>query len=316
MTNIPQLHVILGASGAIGTEIIKDLQARSLPFRVVERTKNISGIETTHADISRIDELKKAIEGATHVYNCVGLKYDTELWKSQWPEIIDNLIEAVSEIDAVLIHFDNIYMYGPSPLQNPITEKHPREPISEKGKVRLVLEQKLLEAFSSSKLRGVIARSGDFYGPGANLSMLYSSVLERALVGKVPQFLSNPDVDHTYTYTPDAARGCVVLGLDPTSYGQVWHLPTTKEILTSRKIISIIQKELGQEEKIQVLPRFALNILGLFVPILRELKEMLYQFDNPYVFDSTKFETKYQDFKVTNYQEGVKTTVNYYKKHK
>jgi nucleoside-diphosphate-sugar epimerase len=314
MSNTNQLHVILGASGAIGTEIIKDLQHRGLPFRVVERTKNIEGIDTVHADISHIDELKEAIKGATHVYNCVGVQYDTNIWREVWPTIIDNLIEAVSEIDAVLIHFDNIYMYGPVPLQNPITEEHPRNPSSNKGKVRLLLEQKLLTAFESGKLRGVIARAGDFYGPKANLSMLYASVLDRMLVGKAPQWLANPDIVHTYTYTPDAARGCVVLGLDPSSYGQIWHLPTSKEVLTSRQIIAKFQKYVHAEEKIQVLPRVMFHILGLFVPILRELKEMIYQFDSPYVFDSTKFETKYPDFKVTSYQDGVKTMVDFYKK--
>lgn len=314
MSTTNQLHVILGASGAIGMEIIKDLQHRGLPFRAVERTKNIEGIDTFHADISHIDELKKAVDGATHVYNCVGLKYDTKFWQDNWPTIIDNLIEAVGEIDAALVQFDNIYMYGPAPLENPITEKHPRNPSSNKGKVRLLLEQKLLTAFESGKLRGLIARAGDFYGPGANLSMLYASVLDRMLAGKVPQWLANPDIIHTYTYTPDAARGCVQLGLDESSYGQVWHLPTSKDILTSREVISMFQKYLQVEEKIQVLPRFMLHILGLFIPILRELKEMIYQFDNPYVFDSTKFETKYPDFKITSYQEGVKAMVDFYKK--
>jgi nucleoside-diphosphate-sugar epimerase len=316
MINSNQLHVILGASGAIGMEIIKDLQSKNLPFRAVERSKTIPHIETVHADITKIDELKKALIGATHVYCCVGVKYDTKKWQQVWPTIIDNLIEACSEVDATLVMFDNIYMYGPSPLENPITELHPRNPISNKGKVRLELEEKLLSAFESGNLKGLIARAADFYGPGATLSMLYNSVLDRMLVGKTPQWLANPDLLHTYTYTPDAARGCVTLALDESSYRQVWHLPTSKEILTSKQIIAIFQKKLGMSEQVQVMPRLMYNILALFIPILKELKEMLYQFDNPYVFDSSKFEAKYPNFKITSYQEGVNAMVDFYQKTK
>jgi nucleoside-diphosphate-sugar epimerase len=314
MTNSNQLHVILGASGAIGTEIIKDLQSKNLPFRAVERSKSIPLIETVHADISNIEGLKKALIGATHVYCCVGVKYDTKIWQQVWPMIIDNLIEVCAEKNAALIFFDNIYAYGPSPLENPITELHPRSPTSSKGKVRLELEEKLLSAFESGKLKGLIARAADFYGPGATLSMLYNSVLDRMLVGKNPQWLANPDLPHTYTFTPDAARGCVELALDQSSYGQVWHLPTSKEILTSRQIISIFQKKLAMPEQIQVMPRLMYQILALFIPILKELKEMLYQFDNPYIFDSSKFEANYPNFKITSYQEGVNAMVDFYKK--
>jgi nucleoside-diphosphate-sugar epimerase len=314
MTNSNQLHVILGASGAIGMEIIKELQSKNLPFRAVERSKTIPNIETTHADISKIDELKKALVGATHVYSCVGVKYDTKIWQQVWPQITDNLIEACSEINATLVFFDNIYLYGPTPLEIPITEHHPRNPPSNKGTVRLSLEKKLMTAFESGKLKGLIARAGDFYGPGAKLSMLYNSVLDRMLVGKNPQWLANPDLLHTYTYTPDAARACVTLALDESSYGQVWHLPTSDELLTSRQIIAIFQKKLGMSENIQVMPRFMFNVLTLFIPILKELKEMMYQFDNDYVFDSSKFEAKYPNFKTTSYQEGVNSMVDFYKK--
>jgi nucleoside-diphosphate-sugar epimerase len=314
MINSNQLHVILGASGAIGTQIIKDLQSKNIPFRAVERSKTIPLIETVHADISNIEELKKALIGATHVYCCVGVKYDTKTWQQVWPMIIDNVIEVCAEKNAALIFFDNIYAYGPSLLENPITELHPRNPTSNKGKVRLELEEKLLSAFESGKLKGLIARAGDFYGPGAKLSMLYNSVLDRMLMGKNPQWLANPDLLHTYTYTPDAARGCVTLALDVSSYGQVWHLPTSKEILTSRQIIAIFQKKLGMSEQVQVMPRLMYNILAIFIPILKELKEMLYQFDNDYVFDSSKFEAKYPNFKITSYQEGVNAMADFYKK--
>jgi nucleoside-diphosphate-sugar epimerase len=311
-TNIPtnQLHVVLGASGAIGREIIKELKLRGIPYKAVERAKDIEGETTVHADASNIVQLKSVLTGATHVYCTVGLKYETEIWKEKWPIIADNLIEACSEVKAKLIFLDNIYMYGPSPLLNPITEDHPRLPSSKKGQIRLQVEQKLLSAFTRGVVTGVIARSADFYGPDVKQSMLYSTVLFNLTQNKPPQWLANPDIKHTYTFTPDAGKACVILALDENANNQVWHLPTSTEVFSSRQLINMIQNEIGTSFPIQVLPRWSFGILGIFVPILRELKEMLYQLDEPYIFSSHKFAMKYPNFKVTNYAEGIKEVVS------
>lgn len=189
-----QLHTVLGATGGVGSAVVAELQKRNLPLRAVEQTKQVPGINTVNADLLDPAGAKTAIEGSTHVYLCVGLLYDIKVWKRDWPCLMQNVIEACSASGARLIFLDNVYMYGPSPLAVPFGENHSQQPISEKGKLRKALADQLMQAFSSGKVKGLIGRAADFYGPGAKNSVFYISVADRMLKGKGPQFISHPGI--------------------------------------------------------------------------------------------------------------------------
>jgi hypothetical protein len=47
-----------------------------------------------------------------------------------------------------------------------------------------------------------------------------------------------------------------------------------------------------------------LSLLGMFVPVLRENMEMLYQFEHDYRFDSAKLERAF-GLTATAYREGI-----------
>ena len=50
--------------------------------------------------------------------------------------------------------------------------------------------------------------------------------------------------------------------------------------------------------------RLAMRALGLFMEPVRESVEMLYQYDQPYIFDSSKFDQRF--FAATPYAEGIR----------
>ncbi len=296
-------HVVLGASGAIGQGVVKALQEKGLVIRAVERSKQVAGIETVLADLSDEKQAREAIVGASHVYLCVGLPYNTKIWQSGWPRLMRSVINACAEANAKLIFFDNVYMYGPS-LSVPFTENHPQNPTTKKGMVRKQVADLLLQAHNSSQVQAVIGRSADFYGPKAVNSQLYIKFIERIKQGKNPQWLGQPDQPHTYSYTLDNGRALVELALDDTAYGQVWHLPVGKPIAIG-EILGLINKKLGTSYKVSYLPRPLLGLMSLFIPPIKEVKEMLYQFDNPYIMSDQKFRDRFPDFKTTSYEEGL-----------
>jgi nucleoside-diphosphate-sugar epimerase len=129
--------------------------------------------------------------------------------------------------------------------------------------------------------------------------------------GKSAQWFVNPKQPHSFTYTPDAAVALYMLAASEKAYGQIWHLPTAKPALTGNEFISIAAKYMHAKSKVQVLPKWLVEIIGMFVPVMKELGEMLYQNEFPYVFDSSKFEKEFQ-FKPTPYEEGIRRTAEWW----
>lgn len=307
-----ELHVVLGGSGAIGRAVIKALQAKKLQVRSVERSKKVKGVDTVMANLLDTDQAIKAIKGASHVYLCVGLPYRSDVWKSDWPKLMKSVVNACSTNSAKLIFFDNIYMYGPAPLSTPFDEKSAQHPTTNKGKARKQTADLLLEAHKSGKVKALIGRSADFYGPNAVNSPFYISFLERMNKGKNPQVLAKKGMPHTYAYSVDNGRALVELALDDSAYGQAWHLPVGEPI-TIDDALTIMNKIIGTSFKASYMPRPLLGLLSVLVPPVKEVKEMLYQFDSPYIMSDKKFRTKYPNFVTTSYDDGFRAMVESFK---
>lgn len=306
------LHLIVG-DGVVGLAVADELARLGLPTALASRTApTAAGHAATHRCVDAIDfdALLEASSDASHVYVTLGLPYDTRVWQRDWPVAIEHFVAAARVHRFKLVFFDNVYPYGPTPLRVPMSEDHPQQPPSRKGKIRKALDDRLWRAVHEEGLRLVIGRSADFYGPGVRSSMLYAAAIERQLRGKAAQWIGSPDKRHSYTYTPDAARGLVTLALDDDATGKAWHLPTAEPAPTTRALLEHSAALLGAPNKVQVMPMPLVRVLKWFVPILREVEEMLYQNDGDYVFSSAAFMRRYPDFLVTSYAEGIEAMVN------
>lgn len=312
MTN--QLHTVLGASGATGRAVIQVLQNRNLTVRAVERSVKIKGVESIKADLLNSEQTKNAIQGSTYVYLCVGLPYRSDIWLKDFPHLMQNVIDACVATNANLIFFDNVYMYGVPPLAIPFDENHPQNPITKKGIARKQTADLLLKAIKENKLKAVIGRSADFYGPYAVNSPFYISFLDRMLIHKTPQSISKSGIKHTYAYSNDNGKALVELALTPSTYGDVWHLPVGDPIIIE-EVLAIFNKELGTNYKISFLPPLMRKILSLFIPVLKEAGEMVYQFNDEYIMSFDKFKKQFPDFKVTPYEQGIKEMINSFKEY-
>ncbi len=301
-----QIHTVLGANGAIGKAVIKELEIRQLQIRKVSTKPT-----WVQADLLRKEDAEKAIDGSSYVYLCIGLPYNAKVWETQWPQIMQNVIDACEKAQAKLIFLDNIYMYA-SPLPVPFDESTPQNPISKKGKARKQTADLMIKALKNSKIKGLIGRSADFYGEGAVNSPFYISFLERMLQDKGPQTLVSADIEHTYANVLDNGRALVELALCDDCYGEVWHLPVGEPI-TTNGMLALFNKKLGSNFKVSVMPTLLKKILPLFIPILKETKEMEYQFEQKYVMSDHKFRERFPNFKVSPYQDGVNRMVEWFK---
>jgi nucleoside-diphosphate-sugar epimerase len=304
------MQTILGAGGAAGTELAKALTQYTDHIRLVSRNPkkiNVSD-ELFKADLTNPEDLSRAVEGSEIVYLMVGLPYQLKVWQEKWPLVMKNTIDACKEHNAKLVFFDNIYMYDGSNL-NPITEDLPINPPSKKGEVRAKIAQMIWDAVEMGEIEALIARAADFYGPSIkDVSVITEVAFNPLSEGKKANWLGNPDCKHSYTYTPDAGKATALLGNTPEAFGEVWHMPTACNPPTGKEWMEMIAKELDKEPKYRVVGKFMLRIMGLFIPAMRELVEMMYQYDQDYVFNSDKFEKRF-NFKPTTYLDGIREVV-------
>lgn len=299
---------ILGAGGAIGNELVKLLSAGSEPVRLVARNpKSVTGMTTVSADLSDLDSTLNAVTGSRVVHLLAGLKYDIRVWRELWPRIMRNTIEACKHAQARLIFFDNVYMYGK--VNGPMTEAAPFNPSSKKGEVRAQIATMLLNEIKAGNLTAIIARAADFYGPNVRTGIPNVLVFQKFAQGSGANWIANDHVPHSFTYTPDAAKGLMMLDSAETAWNQTWHLPTTSNPPTGKEFIALAAKEYGVKPRYRVLSPAMLKIVGWFNHDVAELHEMLYQNDSPYLFDSTKFERAFH-FTPTPYAVGIKQTAH------
>lgn len=302
------MQTILGAGGVIGRELAAELKKYPGPVRLVSRKpqKINPDDQLLAADLTKPDETLQAVRGSDIVYLLAGLPYDIRVWRTQWPLIMGNVLEACKRYRARLVFFDNVYMYGK--VDGWMTENTPFKPCSKKGEVRAAIAGRLIEEYSKKNLEAMIVRSADFYGPGAGTSVFNLLIIDRLKSGKKASWLINDKVKHSFTYTPDAAAATALLGNTPDAYNQTWHLPTDPNALTGKQYIELIAGLLNVKPAYSVLKEWQLQLAGLFNQTVRELKEMGYQNEYEYLFDSTKFD-KCFNIKPTGYNEGIKASL-------
>ena len=304
------MQTILGAGGAIGKELARALPEYTDMIRLVSRhpVKANPGDHLHPADLLREGEVNKAVEGSDIVYVTVGFPYSYKFWEAHWPQFMQSVIDACADHNARLVFIDNMYMYDLKHL-DAMTEETPVNPPSKKGKVRARVAQMILEAVEEGKIKALIARSADFYGPAIeNTSVLTETVFKLLHKGDKANWLGSVNFRHSYTYTPDAGRAMALLGNSDEAYNQVWHLPTAANPPTGKEWIGMIAHEMGKKPRYQVAPKMIVRFIGLFNSVMRELVEMFYQYDRDYVFRSDKFEDHF-DFKPTPYIDGIREII-------
>jgi nucleoside-diphosphate-sugar epimerase len=299
------MHTILGAGGPVANALSRELINNNETIRLVSRRPvKTTGDNVTwkKADLLNYDEVLEAARGSKVIYLCAGLVYDKDIWREQWPIIIQNVINVAKETKARLIFFDNVYMYGL--VNGPMTEQTPYRPNSAKGEIRAGIASKIMEEVKAGNIRAIIARAPDFYGTNSQNSFFDMMVLDKYSKKQTAQWIGNPKVKHNFIYVPDAGKAMYLLGQSPESDNQIWHLPTAP-VKTGKEFIELAANIYGVKPKFMAINKFMLWLVGLFQKVVAGTVEMYYQYNHDYNFNSDKFEKAF-NFKPTSYEDGIK----------
>jgi len=288
--NYQSLHVVFGA-GQVGRVLADVLTGRGATVRVVSRgrpTGLADGINWRAADASDPDAASDAAKGAAVIYQCLNAPYAR--WPELFPPLQRGVLAAAERAGALLVSLENLYGYGPTG-GSPMTEDLPLAATTPKGRTRAAMTAELLAAAEAGRIRIAIGRASDFFGAGVTEgSALGERVFGSALAGRRADFIGNPDLPHTYSYVPDIAAGLATLGTDPRAVGEIWHLPGPRTG-TTRALLVLVADEVGHPVAVRSVHKLALRALGLINPMLRGLAETYYQFDEPFVLDTSKYES-------------------------
>jgi len=296
------MFTILGAGGTISNELAAELAAHRIPFTLVGRHPvPIHGATTRVADLTDAAQTDRAVEGSSVVVLCPGLAYDVRVWAEQWPAIMTHTIDACKKHRCRLIFFDNVYALGK--VSGAMTEATPPNPVSRKGEIRARIAAQLMEEVRAGNLEAMIARAADFYGPHCKTGFPNVLLFDKMAAGKRAQWLVNDAVPHSYTFTPDCGKALLLLSQSAQAWNQIWHLPTAAPPLNGRELVTLAARIYQVRPRYTVIGRSMIGLAGIFNRLMYELKEMLYQNDLPYIFDSSKFEKAF-DFRPTPYEEG------------
>ncbi len=283
------LHVVLGA-GQVGPHIAQQLIAQGCRVRMVKRSAFGSdtpvGAEPVRADVFDAASMARALAGATVVYHTASPAYTD--WKRLLLPMTRAIRDASMRAGVHLVVLDNLYMYGRAP-GGVMREDTPICPCSRKGELRAAAAAELIAARDRGDLALTIGRASDFFGPGSPLSAIFGAQFwSRAFAGKSVHAFGDPDQAHSYSYVEDVAKGLVTLGTDARARNGVWHLPVNPAEST-RAVIGRAGRAIGRELDISRVPKWFLQVSGLFSPLLREVAEMTYQWEAPFVLDDSRF---------------------------
>lgn len=306
------LHVVFG-TGPLGRSVVNELAGRGQAVRVVSRSGQMAeapqGVELVAGDLYNAAVVRELTQGAAVAYQCAQPHYWE--WPQKFPPLQAAIIEGLAGSGVKLVIGENMYMYGDTNSQ-PLTEDLPYAAHTRKGQVRAAMSEAALAAHKAGKVQIALGRGSDFFGPWALGSSHGERVFLPALAGKAASFGGKLDVPHTATYIEDFGRALVILGEREEALGQAWHVPNDRPQITQRQFAELVFAETGHPVKVSAMGRLMLQLGGLFIPVARESVEMLYEFEKPFVVNSSKFERAF-GMKATPMAEAVKATVAWYR---
>lgn len=305
-------NVVFG-TGPLGLSVMEELIARGREVTLVNRHGVVgevlpAEVKVVSGDATNPDEVAALCAGMDVVFQCAQPEYYE--WPEKFPPIMRGIVAGVAQTNARLVMGDNLYMYGPTDGR-PLQENLPYAATGRKGRTRAEMAQMVLAAHAEGRIVATIGRASDFYGPRVLGSAVGEIFFEPALEGKPVNVIGNPDLPHTYTYIRDFARGLVTLSESEAAFGRAWHVASA-ETITTRDFADLVAAEVGQTVRLRPAGKGTLAVMGLFVKEIREMREMAYEFTEPFVMDDSQYRQAFGNG-TTPHRDAIRATVAWYK---
>ncbi|GCL74857.1 epimerase [Paenibacillus naphthalenovorans] len=307
--------IVVGATGGTGASVTEELVKRGIRTVAFGRSRGKleqlktrlgqpENLNIAVGDAFRPNDIVSASEGMDVLFHCANVPYHE--MASKLIPLGESVMEAADRLGLKVVAIDGIYPYGRRQMAR-ATEEHPKQPHTRKGKTRLAYE-KMLFSDRWNRARVMIVRLPDYYGPTANEASYLGSTLEAIAAGSMAFFIGNMRVPREFIYLPDAAFMIAELAGRDDAYGENWHIPGAG-LISGKEIVRIARQASGSSKPVIPLGRGGLSLLGMGVPVLKEVVEMLYLTEEPLVLSGDKYERLIGPVRATSFEEGISATV-------
>ena len=310
-TTTSGLHVILG-TGPVGCWTARALHGFGIPVRAVNRSGHRpdmmpADVQIGAADLSDQEQAKAATAGASVIYQALNPPYHQ--WHTRFPALQAAALAAAAANGAHYVSIENLYMYDASAT---ITENSPIKPRSRKGVLRAEMADQVMQAHQRGDVRASALRSSDYYGPGVRLSALGEMVFGNLVAGKKAQLNGSATQPHSFAYIEDVGLAAATIGTNEKALGKTWIAPHAPA-RTQGEMVEAASRLLGIAPRLSVISPVMMRLAGLFIPQARASVEMMYQFMQPFVVDSSHIEREL-GVPATPVDTGIERTVRWYQK--
>ena len=307
-----EYHVIFG-TGPVGCWIARTLRSRDIPVRAINRSGNRprlmpDDVQVIAADASDPEQAVDGARDAAVIYQALNPPYNR--WHELFPWLQAGAMAAARAAVARYVSIENLYMYDSA---QPMVEDSPVRPRSKKGELRAQMADEVMAAHRRGEIQAAALRSSDYYGPGVVDSALGERVFGNLVSGKKAQLTGSAGTPHSWAYIEDVGRAAALLGTSDDAMGEVWIAPHARPS-TQQEILKIAAQELGVEPQYSVVSPLMMRLAGLFVPAARETVEMMYEFTEPFIVDSSKFEKTF-GIQATPTRQAIKQTLAWFRDH-
>ena len=307
------MKTILG-TGQLGLVIMQLLLDKNPNEKIlmVNRTGKLDmsipkNVEITAADVTSKTEMAAIASRSDLIFSCTDMPYDK--WAAFYPSTANALAYALSETNTKLVFADNLYSYG-NVAGKEMNEQMPHSAKTKKGKIRAGVINTLLYSGHQFSNRVAFVKAADFIGPCIHKGIFGTDFLHNVYIEKTVRLFGNIDLPHTFTYIKDFALAMINVGTANDTFGQLWHVPNAPA-LSLDKWLHLFEVVTTKKIKKTLTPKFVIRIAGLFNSFIKELYEMAYQFEYPYLVNHDKYVSRF-GYHATYPSEIVKETIEWY----
>lgn len=315
-------RVLVIGVGSLGRRVLEQLQTDGVEAIGASRTRPRGAFgEWSGLDARDKDEVSRRAQGADAVILCAVPPLNR--WSKDFEDVVRGTLAGLRDLNTTLVSASSMAPYGR--CIEPFSESSPERPIGPKGRLRQRLDALTLAAHQPHGVRDqsnahdqcndggglhtAVVRSGSFFGPGVDVSMVGSSQIAAAAHGHKIDALGSVDQPHSLTYIDDFARALVRVAADPMAHGQVWHAPV-QPAMTVRGFMTTVTTELAGTEapRFRIATPFMVGVLGLFNPTMRALKEGMHQYMAPFLVDDSRYRAAFEDT-ATPFKDTMRATL-------
>ena len=232
-------------------------------------------------------------------------------WPEKFPALQKSILDGLDGSSVKLVLIENVYMYGEMNGMA-LREDMPYRAHTRKGRVRAEISSAAFRAHKAGQVRVTAGRGGNFFGPWGLDSTMGARAFYPLLQGKPAQLIGRMDLPHTHTYVKDFGKALVILGERDEADGQAWHVPNDQPNMTQGELVGLFAEEASVEPKMSGMGKWMMSIGGLFIPEAKESLEMMYEYEKPFVIDSSRFEKTF-GMRATPIREAIRETVAWYR---